>query len=193
MLTYLTHRMNKRMRDKSPSKAGHAIATAFCAVTIFTASCLPVSASATSAWQAWPAIGDASLTWGPWVIYDSELRSPSGTFRSQDQDLALVIKYQRDIDKDDLIEATDDQWRHLGISRAKRDKWLRTLEQIWPDVKKGDRLIYVLQQEQGRFYRDNRQIGVLNDKEMSQSFMHIWLSPNTSYPTIRQQLIGMKK
>ncbi|GAL02893.1 hypothetical periplasmic protein [Photobacterium aphoticum] len=186
MFTSITHTMNKSGASR------HAMLT-LSLLVLLSVLALPAQASSvTSSWQSWPAVGDATLKWGPWVIYDSELRSPSGRYLSQDHDLALVIKYRRNIDKDDLIDATDDQWQHLGISKAKRDKWLRTLSQIWPDVKKGDRLIYVLQNDQGRFYRDNRQIGVVQDREMSQSFLHIWLSPKTSYPQIRQQLIGMR-
>ncbi|MDV5167642.1 chalcone isomerase family protein [Photobacterium rosenbergii] len=151
-----------------------------------------VNAGASTPWQVWPAVGDARLTWGPWVIYDSELRSPDGKYQGAGDNLALVIRYHRNIDSEDLIEATDDQWRHLGISSSKRTRWINRLEQIWPDVRKGDRLIFVLDDNQGAFFQDNRQIGVLQDFEMSQSFLQIWLSPNTAYPEIRNQLIGKR-
>ncbi|MCQ1060231.1 chalcone isomerase family protein [Photobacterium sp. ZSDE20] len=151
-----------------------------------------LSVNASTPWQVWPAVGDARLTWGPWVIYDSELRSPDGIYQGEGDNLALVIRYHRNIDSEDLIEATDDQWRHLGISSSKRSRWTNQLEQIWPDVKKGDRLIFVMNGNQGAFFQGNRQIGVLQDLEMSQSFLHIWLSPNTAYPEIRHQLIGKR-
>lgn len=153
---------------------------------------LSAGANASTPWQAWPSVGDARLTWGPWVIYDSELRSPDGEYQAEGDNLALVIRYHRNIDSEDLIEATDDQWRHLGISLSKRTQWINRLEQIWPDVRKGDRLIFVLDDEKGAFFRDNRQIGVLQDMEMSQSFLQIWLSPNTAYPEIRNQLLGKR-
>ncbi|MGF1731474.1 chalcone isomerase family protein [Photobacterium kasasachensis] len=149
-----------------------------------------MTATAKTPWQSWPTVGDARLKWGPWVIYDSELRTPTGIYRNDTEDLALVIKYQRNVDKEDLLEATDKQWKHLGISAQKRQAWLSRLAEIWPDVQKGDRLIFVIEQAGGVFYQDNRQIGVLTDQEMSMSFLHIWLSPRTSYPDIRRQLIG---
>ncbi|MBY5946406.1 chalcone isomerase family protein [Photobacterium rosenbergii] len=155
-------------------------------------SIFPAYVSASTPWQVWPAVGDARLTWGPWVIYDSELRSPDGKYQGEGDNLALVIRYHRNIDSEDLIEATNDQWRHLGISSSKRIQWTNRLEQIWPDVRKGDRLIFVLDDNQGAFFQDNRQIGVLQDFEMSQSFLQIWLSPNTAYPEIRSQLIGKR-
>ncbi|MEJ2764872.1 chalcone isomerase family protein [Photobacterium sp. MCCC 1A19761] len=141
-------------------------------------------------WQSWPAVGDARLTWGPWVIYDSELRTPSGEYLPEMEELALVIKYQREIDQEDLLEATDEQWLHLGISANKRQRWLARLAEIWPDVRKGDRLIFVVNREGGIFYQDNRMIGTVRDKEMSLAFIQIWLSPRTAYPKLRRQLIG---
>ncbi|KLV10110.1 chalcone isomerase family protein [Photobacterium ganghwense] len=152
---------------------------------------VPISPTrSTLPWQRWPVVGDATLRWGPWVIYDSELRTPNGRYHHQDSQLALVIKYQRNIENEDLLTATDEQWQHLGIQAGKRAKWLRMLAQIWPDVKQGDRLIFVLQDRQGVFYQDNRQIGIISDPEMARSFINIWLSPQTAYPDIRRQLIG---
>lgn len=147
-------------------------------------------ASAMTPWQSWPAVGDARLTWGPWVIYDSELRTPSGEYQQDMENLALVIKYQRQIDKEELLEATDEQWQHLGIAADKRQRWLTRLAQIWPDVRKGDRLIFVVNRDGGAFYQDNRMIGTVPDQEMSRSFLYIWLSPDTACPKLRQQLIG---
>ncbi|MCW8329361.1 chalcone isomerase family protein [Photobacterium sp. SDRW27] len=143
-----------------------------------------------STWQAWRMVGDAQLKWGPWVIYDSELRTPTGYYQDNSDELALVIKYQRDIAREDLLEATGEQWEHLGVPADKRRLWLAHLSQIWPDVKKGDRLIFVIKNGDGVFYQDNTKIGVMKDSEMSNAFLHIWLSPDTSYPHIRRQLIG---
>ncbi|MDO6706973.1 chalcone isomerase family protein [Photobacterium sp. 1_MG-2023] len=150
--------------------------------------------SASGTWQAWPTVGEATLKWGPWVIYDSQLRSPSGRYDAQVSEaqtsLALVIRYRRDIDKDDLLEATDEQWQKLGFSSGKRQRWLRQLAGIWPDVRKGDRLIFVTHAEGGTFYRDNRVIGEVADEEMAKAFISIWLSPRTEYPDLRRRLIG---
>ena len=148
------------------------------------------ASTSTTPWQIWPVVGDAQLTWGPWVIYDSELRTPTGRYYHGTEELALVIKYRLNIDREDLLEATGEQWEHLGIPAAKRQPWLARLAEIWPDVQKGDRLIFVMANDTGTFYQDNRTIGVLQDKEMAQAFVLIWLSPDTAYPQIRRQLIG---
>lgn len=160
---------------------------------IFTVVLLLVSpwSMATSVWQSWPVVGEATLKWGPWVIYDSQLRTPSGQYNANmANSAALVIKYQRDIDKDDLLDATDDQWQKLGVPAAKRQQWLIVLDNIWPNVRKGDRLIFVVHSEGGTFYRDNTVIGEVRDREMANAFLDIWLSPRTRYPDLRKRLIG---
>jgi len=148
------------------------------------------SANASSYWQSWQTVGRAELSWGFWHIYDSELRTPDGTYTLNQQELALVIRYRRDIDEDDLLEATDKQWIHLGIPLSLRQQWLRELSIIWPDVKKGDRLIFVVNEQGAAFYQDNRLLGKVENEEMAKAFLGIWLSPKTAYPEMRRRLIG---
>jgi len=148
------------------------------------------SASASSYWQSWQTVGRAELSWGFWDIYDSELRTPDGTYSFDKQELALVIRYRRDIDEEDLLEATDKQWIHLGIPQLMRKQWLRELSIIWPDVKKGDRLIFVLNAQGAAFYQGNRLLGKVESEEMAEAFLGIWLSPQTAYPEMRRRLIG---
>ncbi|UIP29897.1 chalcone isomerase family protein [Photobacterium sp. TLY01] len=162
-------------------------------LAIFTLLLLAVSPGllASGAWQSWPVVGEATLKWGPWVIYDSQLRTPSGQYNAtMANSVALVIKYQRDIDKEDLLEATDDQWQKQGVPTAKRQQWLMVLDTIWPSVRKGDRLIFVVHANGGTFFRDNTVIGEVRDREMADAFLGIWLSPGTQYPELRKRLIG---
>ncbi|MGR5151918.1 hypothetical protein [Photobacterium swingsii] len=172
---------------------------------LFSAIASASAGNTTPQWLTWQSVGYAKLTWGPWDIYHSELRTPSGSYSgnaaSGEQNMALVIRYQRDIDKDDLLEATDDQWKHLGFSASQRQQWLSELAVLWPDVKKGDRLIFELNAQGGTFYFDANakhatnkqgiiQLGQLSSPKVSSAFINIWLSPQTAYPKLRQQLIG---
>ena len=148
-----------------------------------------VSASATE-WKNWQTVGKGQLTWGFWVIYDSELRTPSGTLRSEQGSLALLITYRRNIDKKELLGATDDQWQHLGIPQSRRTLWLAELDSIWPDIQKGDQLTFVYSDEGGTFYQSGKKIGGSIGPEFAKAFIDIWLSPETAYPKLRMQLIG---
>ena len=69
-------------------------------------------------WLTWRKVGDATLTWGPFTVYTSQLRTPEGRYSGENGDRALIITYARDIDRDDLVEATRDQSQRLDVARS---------------------------------------------------------------------------
>lgn len=153
-----------------------------------------LAASQSMTWQQWPAVGSATLTWGWWTIYDSELRSESGFYDAR-KPHALVITYQRDISRERLLKATDDQWKHLGFGKQTRDGWIERLSSAWPDVKEGEKLVFVRLEDRGVFYHKPLQGDFVptvevTDENLADAFLAIWLSPNTDYPSHRQKLIG---
>lgn len=143
-----------------------------------------------SAWFTWPTVGESTLKWGWWKIYTAELKTPTGKYLASDSNLALIIRYLRDIDKNDLLSATDKQWQHLGIPSQQRQQWLRVLAQQWPSVKQGDRLVFVKTATEGRFYQHGKPLGKPLSVPLSNAFIGIWLSTATEYPKLRLQLIG---
>lgn len=153
-------------------------------------------------WLSWRKTGDATLTWGPFTVYTSQLLTPQGRYIAADKDQALIITYARDITRDELIDATREQWQALGIltQEARSKAWLRTLATFWPDVSSGTQLAFVLRDKQGQFwYRASplqktfTPLGPQQSLAFSISFLAIWLDPHTQYPSLRQQLIGGKK
>jgi hypothetical protein len=105
-------------------------------------------------WLAWRKVGDATLTWGPFTVYTSQLRTPDGRYGRENQDQALIITYARDIDRDELVEATRDQWQAQGILQRepRSEAWLQMLRSLWPDVRPGSQLAFVLDDGQGQFW-----------------------------------------
>ena len=97
----------------------------------------------------------------------------------------------KDIDKQDLLGATDNQWDRLGVSQAKRKLWIGQLNKLWPTISKGDRLAFQVNPDGYNYFTYNgKRIGGVADKQFGKSFLDIWLSPKTSQPGIRQRLIG---
>ncbi len=146
------------------------------------------------AWQQWPEVGEATLTWGWWTIYQSSLRAPSGRYQAQSPH-ALVITYARDISDERLMKATNDQWAHLGFSAAQRERWQTELGDAWPDIIEGDRLAFVRQKDNGVFHyqpkgKDWRTTLVVDEAELADAFLAIWLSDNTDFPDHRGALLG---
>ena len=153
-------------------------------------------------WLAWRKVGDATLTWGPFTVYTSQLRTPDGRYGQENASQALIITYARDIDRDELVEATRDQWQAQGILQRepRSEAWLQMLRSLWPDVRPGAQLAFVLDDGQGQFwYRASAAqkafipLGPRQSEAFSTRFLAIWLDPRTQYPELRQQLIGGQK
>ncbi|MDR9828134.1 chalcone isomerase family protein [Vibrio sp. FNV 38] len=151
----------------------------------------------------WQKVGSAELDWLFFDVYRSDLLTPDGEYHlSHDvtpHPLALLITYERDISSAQLLEATDEQWRKLGFSAEDRKGWLEHLQRIFPDVQDGDELVYVSDGKLGefRFKRVYQQewvaLGYIKQEAFSDAFLSIWLSPNSQYPQLRRQLIGMNR
>ncbi len=124
------------------------------------------------------------LTWGPFTVYHSQLRTPNGRYDGPQQDRALIITYRRDIDREALVEATRDQWQAQGIlqQEPRSEAWLRMLQGIWPDVAPGSQLAFVVSGGEGQFwYRASAAqtaftpLGPRQSAAFSTRFLAIWL------------------
>ncbi len=103
----------------------------------------------------------------------------------------MIITYAREIDRDDLVEATRDQWQAQGIleQEPQSETWLRMLQSLWPDVGPGSQLAFVVTDRQGQFWyrasaaqKDFIPLGPRQSAAFSTRFLAIWLSPRTQYP-----------
>lgn len=149
-------------------------------------------------WLRWKTVGQATLTWGPFTVYDSQLLTPAGRWQPDQWPLALVITYRRDITRQDLLDATLEQWQAQGIgSEQQRTAWLDQLKAIWPDVNNGTRLAFQADSDGGQFYwqKSGAQaaivpIGPRFSPAFRDAFLNIWLSPSTTYPDLRRELTG---
>lgn len=155
-----------------------------------------------STWKTWPVVGQATLSWLWLDIYASQLRSPNGEYNQlpdvSPHPIALEIRYLRDITRQQLIDATIDQWQKLGVDTAQRQQWSVNLAEIFPDVSTGDRLVYVSNGKSGEFFfsraqQVERSVGRIDDEAFNDAFLSIWLSPKTEYSALRNQLIGMNR
>jgi len=139
-------------------------------------------------------VGEAKLKVLFWDVYNSSLYSRTGQYQADTFPLALKIHYLRDIDAKDLIERTQDEWEKLGIEKAKFSSWVTLLRDIFPDIKKGDTLLLNVNENQhSEFYFNGQTIGKITDQTFGKSFLSIWLDEKSSYPKVRNKLIGLNK
>ncbi len=136
------------------------------------------------------------LTWGrsPSITRSC---APNGRYDGPQQDRALIITYQRDIDREALVEATRDQWQAQGIlqQEPRSEAWLRMLQDL-AGRRAGQPAGVRGQRQRGQFwYRASAAqtaftpLGPRQSAAFSTRFLAIWLDPRTTYPELRQQLI----
>jgi hypothetical protein len=137
-------------------------------------------------------VGNASLKWAFWSIYDSTLYDPDGVYSGIEPGLALHIEYRRTIRKEQLLAATRDQWQQMSIYREPVSEiWLQEMAAIWPDVRRGDAItLKVTESLAAEFYLNGDLLGRVEDPEFTRDFLAIWLSDRSRFPSLRDQLLG---
>lgn len=152
---------------------------------------LPVNANAHLT-QHLKMVGQGEMSWLFIDLYQASLYSPTGEYKQTHYPQALNILYQKNIDKDHLITATEKEWQKLGLNEALYGNWLAQLNNIWPDINKGDELLFLVEDNgSGYFYHNKKLLGSVNNQQFSEAFLSIWLSQNSSEPTLRKQLLGI--
>lgn len=137
-------------------------------------------------------LGKATFSILFWDLYKSKLSTTTGKYPidNKKEQLIYEIHYLANISSDDLIKRTVEQWQHLNVPKDQYQGYLADLERIWPDIEKGDKLSLLLFADKSLFYFNDTFIGEINSSEFGQLFLDIWLSENTSQPSLRRDLLG---
>jgi len=130
--------------------------------------------------------------WG-FDVYDASLWVTPG-FRPDawaQGAFALDLRYLRAFEGADIARRSIDEMARVGpIPKAQEVAWLRTMQSVFPDVKKGDRIVGVYQPGSGaRFYFNGVSHGEIRDAAFAERFFAIWLGPRTSEPAMRAALL----
>ena len=158
----------------------------FFAVNVFAATSEQHVAQKTSELKV---VGQAKMRWLMFPLYQVTLKTEDGRYQENRYPQQLDILYLRNIHKQDLLTATDGEWRGLGIPQAQRQQWIAQLGKLWPMIKRGDRLSFQVNTGGDNFFTFNgKKIGGVADQQFGRSFLAIWLSPKTSRPGIRNPL-----
>lgn len=133
--------------------------------------------------------GEMSLLW--FDLYRASLFTPSGEYQAQSYPIKLDIRYLREIEAVDLVDATVEQWQHLGYQDKDIARWQRQLVGLWPDVSEGQSLAFeCLSADFGSFSFNGKPLGTITEPGFARAFIDIWLSEQTSRPDLRAQLTG---
>ena len=126
-------------------------------------------------------------------IYDAHLWSAEAVpGDGAAQPLALVLVYARALVGEQIASRSLKEMNRIGrINDEQSARWLSAMTQLFPDVKDGDRLTGI--QRPGvatRFFLNGQFRGEVSDADFTRLFFGIWLSPRTSEPRLREQLLG---
>ena len=150
----------------------------------------PSSSDLSLATDVWPLVGEARLKVLIWEVYDSALFTPSGRWQGV-APYRLSLSYLRDIPAAKLVEETEKAWQEQGRSHPRMNEWLVSLCEIWPDITKGDNLVFGLNASgDSAFWFNGTLIGSIDDRDFGPLFGGIWLDPDTPRPGLRAELIG---
>jgi len=136
-------------------------------------------------------LGSGTMRWFGLHVYDAALWV-KGSDWSPEEVFALDIVYARDIAGRALAESSITEMRRVGHEDpARTPRWLETLQRLFPDVGRGDRLIGA-QTRPGvaTFWLGDRLLGSLEEPAFARAFFAIWLDPRTREPQLRQRLLG---
>lgn len=143
--------------------------------------------------QTFQEVGRGEMDWLWFSLYKARLMTVNGRYQQGQYPLLLDIEYYRDIESEDLLEATKDQWQHLAFAENDIQRWLSLLTATWPDVKQGDHLSFkVMDGQTSQFFFNHQPLEIIQDADFAEAFLAIWLSKDTSRPSLRAQLLGEK-
>lgn len=144
-------------------------------------------------------LGQGTYRWWGIKVYDARLmveKSFDGNY-FYSRPIVLEIQYDIDIESEDLIETTKEEWEELSISKTdwcrNRTDWLTQLAEIWPNLEQGDTLRHEVNRNgESLFYFNDEYLGKIEDVNFGPCFLSIWLAPDTSAPGLRKRLLAQQ-
>ncbi|MFK8026864.1 MAG: chalcone isomerase family protein [Gammaproteobacteria bacterium] len=148
----------------------------------------------TNEWPLYEKQGEAKFKKLGLHIYDASLWKLSKNKSAENPNTvtALSIVYARNINANRLLSSTHKEWKRLGFAQQYPiDAWLRSLEEIWPDIQKNDLLVFISNEDgDNQFYSGTEILGSVDDPRFASAFLDIWLSENAKYQKHRKELLG---
>jgi hypothetical protein len=138
--------------------------------------------------------GQGRLTWFGLHVYDARLWSAATSGQDvQESPFALELEYARSLRGERIADRSIEEMARIGDFAADRGaRWLATMKQLFPDIAPGDRLTGMQRTKiEAQFFHNGVMRGSIADADFTRLFFGIWLSPRTSAPGLREQLLGM--
>ncbi len=138
-------------------------------------------------------LGAGEMRWFGLQLYDATLWVSGGRWEPQ-RPYALDIRYALDIPRSRLVESSVSEMRRLGYGdEAALERWGAAMARVFPEVRKGDRLIGVHLPGRGAsFFTGENYLGTVAEDAFAEAFFAIWLDARTREPRLREALLGTR-
>jgi Chalcone isomerase-like len=141
-------------------------------------------------------LGEGRLRFLGMHIYDVRLwgEGAQAAREPTTEPLALELQYARVLSGRAIAERALGEMQAIDmVTAAQAERWLAQMQQIFPDVKAGDRITGVQRPlEATRFFFNGQPGGEVRDAQFTRLFFGIWLSPRSSQPRLREALLGKR-
>ncbi|MFG6429906.1 chalcone isomerase family protein [Roseateles sp. LYH14W] len=138
--------------------------------------------------------GEARFRFFGLHVYDIRLWSaaPVTAANWQEQPLTLEIEYARNLDGAEIAKRSlKEMRRQASVADAQAQTWLAEMQAAFPDVKAGDRISGRFDPgTAAQFFINGQPRRRVSDAQFARLFFGIWLSPQTSEPALREQLLA---
>jgi hypothetical protein len=142
----------------------------------------------------WRLAGEGRLRHWGLAVYDARLWVETGFVpaRFDRHAFALELAYLRSLRGADIADVSVAEMQRLRpLAEAEAARRLSRLRALFPDVREGDRIVGVHRPGQGAEFLLNgsRRLGRIDEPAFAADFFAIWLSPATSQPALRVNLL----
>jgi hypothetical protein len=137
-------------------------------------------------------VGQGTLNFLLIPVYDASLTAKSVDLVYPPQSaFNLKLVYRRAFSAPMIVAETLRQWQAQQVSV--RPGWEKALESLIPDINAGDTLeLSVDEHLNATLLHNGISLGTIDDRELLEAFVGIWLAPNTTRPKLRNQLLGLE-
>ena len=138
--------------------------------------------------------GSGSLTWLFFTAYEATLWIDAPQW-SMSAPFALTLRYRMSFTTDELVERTLAEMAKVAPATPKEAlaRYAAALTRAFPPVKDGDWITALhVPGKSTRFFRNSAPTAEIADPAFAERFFAIWLSPQTSAPTLRASLLRLR-
>ena len=138
----------------------------------------------------WVTLGKARYQFLWFTLYDATLSAPTPEFNFPSATpFELTLEYRRGFSKQQIVNATLDQWRRQQLTWPA--EWETLLHTAIPDVTADDTLqLEVGDSGIGALLHNDKVVARFDDRDFVIAFAGIWLGANTTEPGFRRKLLG---